>query len=217
LDSDDLVRAVERAARTAFAREKGSHDFGHVERVLALCERVRRKEGGDPLVLSLAALLHDMGRLERYRRSIPLRGHGRRGAIVARRTLARYHVEPRVIEAVVHCIEAHSFRSGVHPETIEAKILFDADKLDSIGAIGVGRAFLFAGEIGAIAHNATGTDVLRTKPLSRDDTAYREYLVKLRYIKDRMQTREGRRLARARHAFMKSFFVRLLRETAGRL
>ena len=120
------------------------------------------------------------------------------------------------VRAVVHCIRTHRFRKRAVPRTLEARILFDADKLDSIGAVGVGRAFLFAGEIGARLHDKD-IDVRRTKPYTREDTAYREYLVKLRRLKDRMTTREGKRLAAGRHRFMAAFFTRLNKETDGEL
>ena len=100
--------------------------------------------------------------------------------------------------------------------TLEARVLFDADKLDSIGAVGIGRAFLFAGEVGARLHDKD-VDVGKTKPYTREDTAYREYLVKLRLVKDRMTTREGRRLAAGRHKFMAAFFDRIDKETDGAL
>jgi uncharacterized protein len=89
-------------------------------------------------------------------------------------------------------------------------------KLDSIGAAGIGRAFLFAGEAGAHLH---GKDIVveKMKPSTKDDTAYREFLVKLRRIKDRMTTAEGRRIAREQHAFMTDFFSRLNKETKGDL
>jgi uncharacterized protein len=102
------------------------------------------------------------------------------------------------------------------PLTKEAKILFDADKLDSIGAVGIGRAFLFAGEVGARLHNKD-RDLSKTLPYTREDTAFREFMVKLRWIKDRMHTAEGRRIAAERHKFMVDFFDRLNKETDGAL
>jgi uncharacterized protein len=210
-----IADRVERLAREAFEGERGSHDFGHVERVLLLCERIRRAEGGDPDVLRLAALLHDLGRTDRHHGK-GSGGHAARGARLARKILRRHEVDEPTIDAVVRCIATHSFRARLRPETIEAKVLFDADKLDSIGAIGVGRAFLFAGEIGAKAHNAPGTNVEHTRAYSREDTAYREYLVKLRFLRDGMTTREGRRLAADRHRYMQAFFRRLAREADGR-
>ncbi len=86
--------------------------------------------------------------------------------------------------------------------------------MDSIGAVGIGRAFLFAGEVGAKLHNK-GIDLDKTHAYSEEDTAYREYWVKLRFIKDRILTAEGRRLAQQRHAFMEGFFSQLDEETEG--
>jgi uncharacterized protein len=115
---------------------------------------------------------------------------------------------------MVHCIAAHRFRDNKQPETPEARVLFDADKLDSIGAVGIGRAFLFAGEVGAKLHDKA-VDPEKSLPYSEEDTAYREYLVKLRYVKDRMLTASGLELAKERHQFMTDFFERLNREVDG--
>ena len=101
-----------------------------------------------------------------------------------------------------------------YPETLEEKIIFDADKLDSIGAVGLGRAFLFAGELGAKMHNKE-VDIDNTAEYTPEDTAYREFLVKLSKIKDKMQTEEGRRLAEHRHNFMVDFFEEMNAEVVG--
>jgi uncharacterized protein len=115
---------------------------------------------------------------------------------------------------ILHCIRSHRFRGGNCPETLEARILFDADKLDAIGAIGVARAFLFAGEIGARLHNPDVV-VENSRAYTVDDTGYREYQVKLRHIRDRILTREGRKLAQDRHRFMTDFFQQFLQEYEG--
>jgi len=212
---DRVTKGISSLVRRVFAKEPGTHDWGHIERVLALCEHLRAEEGGDAGVIRLAALLHDLGRTTRFKKRVRLRGHAARGAVIARGILGRRGVEPRVIDAVAHCITAHSYRGRGRPHTIEAKILFDADKLDSIGAIGVGRAFMFASELGAVAHNSPGIDILGTKMYSRQDSAYREYLFKLRHIKDRLFTKEGRRFARGRNRFMKQFFQQIEAEVRG--
>ena len=105
-------------------------------------------------------------------------------------------------------MRSHRYRDEVKPETVEEKIVFDADKLDSLGAVGLGRAFLFAGHCGARLHN-TEAEALAGEPYGPEDTAYREYLVKLRHLPEIMLTSEGRRLARERLDFMESFFRRL--------
>jgi uncharacterized protein len=115
---------------------------------------------------------------------------------------------------VVHCVRAHRFRKEPRPETIEAQVLFDADKLDAIGAVGVARAYQFAGEVGARLHNPNH-DLSNTLAYSREDTGYREYKVKLRHIRDRMLTDTGRRVAEGRHCFMVQFFERFLEEVEG--
>jgi len=94
-------------------------------------------------------------------------------------------------------------------------IVYDADKLDSIGAVGIGRAFHFAGRIGARLHN-TAAEAVGAPAYSVEDSAYREYLVKLRHVPERMLTPSGRRLAVDRARFMDEFFHRLNDEAGTR-
>jgi len=206
---------IEREAQAFFRGSRGSHDWDHTRRVLRLCLRIGRREKANLHVLRLAALLHDVGR-EAEDKSRGRVCHGRAGASLSRDILLRHGLDAQFVRDVVHCIRTHRFRKRAVPKTLEAKILFDADKLDSIGAVGIGRAFLFAGEVGARLHDKH-IDVRKTRPYSEDDTAYREYLVKLRKIGSRIFTAEGRRLAAGRHAFMAGFFSRLNKETDGLL
>jgi uncharacterized protein len=210
-----LVSKVKEEARAFFRSARGSHDWDHTERVYRLCLRIGRKEKADLGVLKLAALLHDIGREEEDRSSGRI-CHGRSGAALAGKLLERHGLDRAAVRSVVHCIRSHRFRKRAVPRTLEARILFDADKLDSIGAVGIGRAFLFAGEIGARLHDKN-INVRRTKAYTREDTAYREFLVKLGRVKDRMTTREGKRIAAERHRFMAAFFERLNKETDGTL
>jgi uncharacterized protein len=207
------IEAVRREAQAFFRSARGSHDWDHTERVYKLCLRIGRKEGADLAILKLAALLHDVGR-EEEDRSSGRTCHAAKGALLARRILEKRGLDQERTDRVVHCIATHRFRGGLVPDSLEGKVLFDADKLDSIGAVGIGRAFLFAGEVGARLHDP-GIDVRKTKPYSKEDTAYREFLVKLSRIKSRMFTPEGKRIARERHEFMTGFFRRLNKETAG--
>ncbi len=205
---DDL-----RSIARQYMASAGSHDWQHTLRVYRLCERIGPAEGADMLVLRAAALLHDIGRGVQDKSQGKV-CHARKGAELAVRLLADLPIDKARRDNIVHCIRTHRFRDGLVPQTIEAKVLFDADKLDAIGAVGVARAYLFAGEQGACLHNPD-VDVRKVAPYSADDTGYREYVVKLARIRDRMLTDSGRRLAAGRHAFMKAFFKRFLMEYRG--
>jgi uncharacterized protein len=212
-DQNIAVARAERAARSFFETARGSHDWEHTRRVCNLCERIGPAEGADMTVLRVAARLHDIGRADQDR----VNGrvcHARRGAELAGPILRDLPLSAAQKENVRHCIRSHRFRGDQRPETLEARVLFDADKMDSIGAVGVARAYLFAGEIGARLHNPD-IDVEQTESYSVDDTGYREFKVKLIGIRDRMLTPTGRRLAEERHAFMAAFFDRFLAEYSG--
>jgi len=200
---------IEKTAKSYFSNE-GCHNWDHTKRVLNLCLHIAKTEKNvDMDVLKKAALLHDIGRADQDNTNGEL-CHAEKGADLAREVLGDY----MKTEEIIHCIKSHRFRKGEDPKTIEAKILFDADKLDAIGATGIGRAFLFAGEIGAKLHNKK---IKGTRPYTKEDTAYREFKVKLSKIKDKMLTKEGKRLAEQRHKFMNEFFERLNNEVEGKL
>ena len=207
------VKKVESIAKKMFEGAPGSHDWTHTLRVCRLCERIGASETAEMEVLRIAALLHDIGR--RYQdASSGSVCHAEKGAEIARGIIHDLPLSDAQKKNIIHCIGTHRFRGKNPPKTIEAKILFDADKLDSIGAVGVGRAFLFAGEVGARLHNP-GNNIENTHSYSKEDTGFREYKVKLRNIRDRVLTREGRRLADDRHDFMESFFKRFIEEYQG--
>ena len=211
-----IIRKIRLTAKAYFKGTKGSHGFDHTERVLKLALHIGKKEEADPTVLELAALLHDIGR-RCEDESFGELCHAEEGAKLAEEILKRHPISDKIIKNVVHCIRHHRYRKNSKPDTIEAKIIFDADKLDAIGAVGIGRAFLFAGEHGAKLHNSPHIDMMKTNAYSSEDTAYREFLYKLRHVHEKMLTREGKRLARKRHEFMLSFFDRLHEECESEL
>lgn len=193
-----------------FPEGRASHDWEHTERVLALATRIGEKSSADLFVLRAAAILHDIGRSYQDRSNGAL-CHAQKGAELAAGILSELSITGPAAENILHCIRSHRFRGNNIPQSTEAKALFDADKLDAIGAIGIARAFQFAGEVGARLHNPDN-NIENTRAYSREDTGYREYMVKLRHIPDRMLTPEGKRLAVKRAEFMHDFFERLLAE-----
>jgi uncharacterized protein len=207
------IHEIRDRAEHFFSQAKGSHDWDHTLRVLKLCMRIGRIEGADLEVLEIAAYLHDIGRFLQDQNRGDL-CHAEKGAEIAEEILEGHPIPRDKKENILNCIRSHRFRGNQRPETLEARILFDADKLDAMGAIGIGRAFLFAGEVGAKLHSAN-VDPQKTAPYTSEDTGYREYRLKLTKIKDRMLTDEGRRMAEDRHVFMESFFDRFLLEHEG--
>lgn len=205
---------IRATAQKLLAGDASSHGFDHAERVWKLCRHIGLAEGADLEILRPAAYLHDIGRPEEKASGGEV-CHAVAGAEKARRILEQNGVDRERIERIVHCIASHRFRrNGEQPGTLEARILFDADKLDAIGAVGISRAFLFAGEVGARLHNPEA-DILATRAYSSEDTAFREFSVKLKNVKDRMLTETGRKMAEERHRFMVAYFDRLTSEVHG--
>jgi len=179
-----------------------THDFDHVLRVYNLAERIGQTEGADMIVLRTATLLHDIARPDQDAGQVP--DHAVEGA---RRAQEILDGQPReFIEAVAHAIDAHRYRADRPPQTLEARILYDADKLDAIGAVGIARAF---------AYGAHRGQRLWAEPTANEHTAMKEFAVKLNKVKDSLFTETARAIARERHTFMVEFFQRMAAEVAG--
>jgi uncharacterized protein len=194
-------------ARQLYEGAEAVHDFDHVLRVLALAERLARAEGADMEIVRTAALLHDAARD---------RGafdHAQAGADLARELLAGQ--PPEKVEAVVHAIAAHRFRCGPEPRTLEARVLYDADKLDAIGAVGVARAFHYGGNRGQRLWGEVPAEYEEAPDTAGEHTPVHEYVYKLARIRQRLLTDSGRRLAEERHRYMVAFYERLEREIRG--
>jgi len=189
-----------------------AHDFDHVLRVTAMAVRIARAEGADVEIVRAAALLHDVGRGDRSGRD-----HAEVSADRARDILHAH--PPDQVAVVAQAIGQHRFRAGPPPDTLEARCLFDADKLDSIGAIGVARAFAYAGVIGQRLWDQVAPDYpdrfARGAAGRGEHTPHHEYIVKLSRLRDGMTTPTGRAIAEERHAVMAAFFERLAREARG--
>lgn len=206
-------QAIAEMVRNNFLAGRGSHDWEHTRRVVNLAKTIGALEGADMDVVVAGALLHDIGRCYQDSANGSI-CHARKGADMADAILDMFSFSIAQKKNIIHCIAAHRFRKAPHPETIEARVVFDADKLDAIGAIGIARAYLFAGELGACLHNPD-INVEQVPAYSKNDTGYREYRVKLRWVKDRMLTATGRAMAQNRHDFMERFFDRFLTEYTG--
>lgn len=194
-------------AQALYGGADAAHAFDHVLRVLRLAERIAQAEGADLEIVRTATLLHDIARHQP--------DHHLRGAEAARRLL-RGH-PPERVEAVCHAIAAHRFRADPAPATLEARCLFDADKLDALGAIGVARAVAFAAVRG---HRLWSQPLDEIEPAALPDGAdyspSHEFVFKLSRLPDVLYTDTARRIAVERCRAMEAFFRRLDDEVLGR-
>jgi uncharacterized protein len=201
----------------------------HVMRVYNLCLRLAKNELSIDLnVLKTAALLHDIARVKEFRDKTGSIDHAALGAGMSSEFLRTLGYSEEKIAQVKHCISSHRFRGKVKPQTKEAKILFDADKLDVLGAIGVARSFMMAGQYGqkmysdvsikeylrdnVIGEKADG----RIKDVSKHASNL-EFELKFKHIPERLYTQKAREIAKERLKFMENFFERLKVEIKGEL
>ena len=200
----DIECIIQRAV-SLLAKSESSHDLDHTLRVLHNAEKLLAVHPeADADVVRLSALLHDTARPAEDAQCGKC-CHAELSAVCAETILSDAGVPENIRSRIVNAVKRHRFRRGEAPDTLEAKILYDADKLDSLGAVGLGRAFLFAGHCNARLHN-TENEALSAPPYSREDTAYREYLVKLRFVPEKMFTAEGKKIAAEKLQFMQEFF-----------
>lgn len=203
-------------ARRYYPSTDPVHGFDHIERVVALAERLAYSEGADLEIVRAAALLHD---IEGSHPAGDERGsHHVQSADLAGEILREQGWPDERIRAVQHCIRAHRYRdTSEPPATIEAKILFDADKLDVLGAIGIVRVLGYAQQAGQPAYAPPSRQFIETGQAEPGEphSAYHEYLYKLRNVKNRLFTAEARQIAAGRDAFLDEFFQRLIEEFAG--
>jgi len=192
------------------------HGFDHVMRVLRLVERIGEEMSADMEILRAAALLHDAAD------AAPCEGGGRsihehRSAVFAGRILQAEGWDEDRIQAVQHCIRSHRYRGDERPVTIEAKILFDADKLDVVGAFGVARTIGYALQAGqpVFAEPSQRFMTTGTSEEGESHSAYHEYNFKLRRVKDRLHTEVAKRIAERRNEVLREFFEQLAAEARG--
>ena len=181
--------------------DDGSHDIAHILRVFKNAMRIHAAEGGNGRVLAAAVLLHDCVSVEK---NSPLRSQASRlAAEKASGILAGIGWEKAEIEAVAHAITTHSFSANIPPETLEAKILQDADRLDAIGMVGAARCFYIAGRMSSGLYDPADP-LARERPLDDKAFAIDHFEVKLFKLADGFQTAAGRVLAAERHERLKA-------------
>src|SRR6266705_7142624 len=168
-----------------------AHGWEHVNRVYTLALHIAEQEGANRFVVGMAALMHDLGRTVQANSTIH---HADLSVALAKELLATYQVSADIQEAVLHGIIAHSFSRGIPPRTLEARIVRDADRLDSLGAIGILRWAI----TGTLRRTPQTKTYHPTDPFaehhSPDDRSYMldHFFTKLLKLGDTMATETGR-------------------------
>lgn len=207
---DELLPKIREIAQSLLVSDSTGHDWQHVERVYNLCIRLGEAEGAKLDVLGVAAILHDVGLKDEFETG---RDHANAGAESARSLLLELGVRSEFAESVCYAIGMHRFGGGVAAETLEARVLQDADRLDALGAIGIARAFAYGGARGAPIYDPG--EVPEAYDPFKIRSTITHFYEKLLKVKDSMNTESARKIAEGRHAFMLEFLERFRSEMAG--
>lgn len=216
MDPGEVTLPTLENAQSWYSSTDPVHGFPHVQRVLNAAEKLGTILGADLEIIRAAVLLHDA--CDAHPGESEERGnHEVAAADFAREVLEAEGWAPEQIAAVQHCIRSHRYRSKEEPETLEAQILFDADKLDVVGAFGVARTVGYAVQAGQPIYFPPSQAFFDTgrKAHGEPHSAYHEFLFKLRKVPSEMKTGPGRRLAAKRARIMHEFFNELAVEASG--
>jgi uncharacterized protein len=222
--TDSIVTRVWEIADSFYPKLDWAHGRSHIERVLRTAVEIGKREGADLEIIELSAILHDIFANEEKHTNVEGFRHEIEASKEARKILKTLGLADRTVDAVCHCIESHRKRTGrIEPQTIEAKCLFDADKLDCIGAIGIVRSEYMSLEHGQEFYKQEDIDDYKRRNIRPDGTiidyaqhsSNLEYELSLKEVAKRMYTETGRRLAKERSAFMDEFYSRLGKELKG--
>ncbi|HMR89812.1 MAG TPA: HD domain-containing protein [Saprospiraceae bacterium] len=213
MDTPNIIEKIKNIVKQKLENAEAGHDWLHIERVYNMAVRISTTEQNvDMQVVEYASLLHDIADAKFYD------GDETIGPKMAREILEQFGVPEYQIIHTVKIIENMSFKGGHAFSDFGSKeldIVRDADRLDAIGAIGIARAFTYGGFKGRKLYDF---DIHPDLKMSRD--AYKNnngptinhFYEKLLLLKDKMNTKEGRKLAESRHAYMEEFLKQFLSE-----
>ncbi len=190
-----------------------AHDPEHIYRVLYNALQIAEtEENVDYDVLITACLLHDIGRREQFEN--PALCHAEVGATMAYEYLLKQGFSADFAEKVRHCVVTHRFRKSNRPGTVEAKILFDADKLDVTGAMGIARTLMYKADMSEPIYRLLPDGVPSDGTQDTEPSFFREYKVKLEKLYDRFYTETGAKIAQQRRMIAAAFYESLYQEVS---
>ena len=204
-----------------------AHDIEHIMRVYNLSLNLADGEKVDLDVLRASVLLHDIARAKEDDDSTGKTDHAVLSSAMARPILKDLGFSEEKIKHIQECILSHRYRTGNEPKTIEAKILFDADKLDSLGAIGVARSFIWVGRNNAHLYKKMNAEAYAKENMGgkingriQDKTKHSpqiEFETKVKFLSDKLYTKKAKKVGAERLEFYKNFLNRLEKEIKGEI
>ncbi len=210
-----MVAATAKHVEKLFAGEGSGHDWWHIKRVWQNALMIGRQEKADLTIVQLGALLHDIADWKFHA------GDEEAGPKAARQWLLSLDAPEELIERVCQIVKEVTFKgAGVDttPTSLEAQVVQDADRLDAIGAIGIGRAFAYGGHKGREMYHPGQEPQLHAsfeEYKKNQSPTLNHFYEKLFLLKDRLNTRTGQQMAQERHAYMQNFVERFLLEWHG--
>ncbi|WP_054957333.1 HD domain-containing protein [Paenibacillus dakarensis] len=201
-----IIAAAEQFAKQELEFDPSGHDWWHVHRVRKLALELARHEGANLFICEIAALLHDVAD-EKLNESKEI------GLYKVRSWLITQRVEDSMIQEIMTIISTLSYNGGKNPpmETIEGKVVQDADRLDALGAIGIARTFLYSGIKGQLLH-LPEKDFQNVDYRSNHKTAIYHFYEKLLKIKGLLNTNKAKEIAESRHRFIEVYLEQFYRE-----
>ncbi len=202
-----------------------AHNMEHIMRVYNLAIQLAKNEKVDLGVIKIAVLLHDIGGAKEMKDRSGKTDHAVESAKLAKPFLEKLGLPKNKIERILNCIVSHRYRSEQKPKTLEAKILFDADKLESVGAIGIARDFVWVGKNNAHIYKKANIEEYAKENLCgkingrvQDKTKHSPQInweTKYKHIVNYLYTQKAKQIARKRIGFSKKFFSQLEKEVQG--
>lgn len=196
--SQQILDSVKRAIHQQFSGEGTGHDYFHIERVVRTAVQIAQQENADLFLVELAAWVHDVGD---YKLNNGIDKSEEQIAVILR----PLHLPQETISKVLEIVSQVSFSKGKTAESLEAKIVQDADRLDALGAIGLARVFAYGGSKQREIYN----------PQDPEGTTIQHFYDKLLTLKDRMNTTSGKAMAADRHRFLEDFLEQFYKEWNG--
>lgn len=205
-----MLERIERKVKTLIDSRDPAHDLQHIMRVYHNAELIGKQEGADMEILLAAALLHDLivypkGSSKRSKSSDD-------SADMAEKILKGFKYPKDKIDRISYCIRTHSYSKGLVPQTLEGKILQDADRLDALGAVGIARTFSVGGTEGRLFYNPKDPFCRSNRKADDMQWTLDHFQKKLLKLQTTMHTSTGRKIARERTKFMKHFLKQLEKE-----